>query len=79
MRKGVRNPRHGQWERDTIQKLMTTIGGQQMDEQLAAPAHKFSAALSKNMVGGDTTFIHYPRCIVGGSETPSPGRSPQLP
>eukprot|EP00972_Heterocapsa_arctica_P097276 14351675-Heterocapsa_arctica.AAC.1 len=50
-----------------------------MAEQLTAPAHKFSAALAKNIVRGDTTFIHYPQCIVGGSEAPSPGRSPQLP
>eukprot|EP00972_Heterocapsa_arctica_P053247 7840538-Heterocapsa_arctica.AAC.1 len=65
MQKGVQDPRGGQWERETIQKLMSTIGGQQMAEQLTAPAHKLSAALAKNMVKGDTTFIHYLQCIVG--------------
>eukprot|EP00972_Heterocapsa_arctica_P021266 3130222-Heterocapsa_arctica.AAC.1 len=49
MQKGVQQPRGGQWERETIQKLMSTIGGQQMAEQLTAPAHKLSAALAKNM------------------------------
>eukprot|EP00972_Heterocapsa_arctica_P077806 11477289-Heterocapsa_arctica.AAC.1 len=59
MRKGVPDPRGGHWEREAIQKLMSTIGGQQMAEQLTAPAHRLSAALAKNMVKGDTAFIHY--------------------
>eukprot|EP00972_Heterocapsa_arctica_P002197 315109-Heterocapsa_arctica.AAC.1 len=44
---------------------MTTIGGQGMAKQLTAPAHNLSRTLARNLVQGDTAFLHHPRCISG--------------
>eukprot|EP00972_Heterocapsa_arctica_P046639 6882714-Heterocapsa_arctica.AAC.1 len=44
---------------------MATVGGQHMSEQLTAPAHTLSRALAKNMVEGDTAFLHYSKRIDG--------------
>eukprot|EP00972_Heterocapsa_arctica_P115548 16448323-Heterocapsa_arctica.AAC.1 len=59
LRKGVQEPADGQWELQTIENLMTTIGGQRMTEELTDPAHNLSRALAKNMAGGDTAFLHH--------------------
>eukprot|EP00972_Heterocapsa_arctica_P114502 16442729-Heterocapsa_arctica.AAC.1 len=56
---GARTPRHGQCEFAVIQGLTGTIGGHRMAEELTGPAIKFSAALAKNLVSGDSIFIHY--------------------
>eukprot|EP00972_Heterocapsa_arctica_P028611 4209155-Heterocapsa_arctica.AAC.1 len=63
MKDGINPPEDGSWPPALIHSLMTAIGGQRMRDQLTAPAHRLSESMSKNIVDGDSAFLHWPKCI----------------